>query len=362
MTASSPDAGKVVVYYVSGHGLGHATRAMEVMRFIVTRVDQLIVVSPGSREALFREHLPGPFEYQQRACDAEIVQQSALRVDGAASLAAYSALDRSVILERERRFLKGKALVVSDVAALPLRAAHDVGVPSVIVSNFTWLDIYAAMGSPPSILAEDYNLATGYLRLPGGSVTTQPLVARLKRTTREETRQKLGIPRNAPMVLLTFGGHTHPNFNVVLPESWSCVVLGGGSDLPTGFVAAPGDSYVPDLVHAADAVLGKLGYGSVSEALAHRVPFIWVSRRIVLEDRLVDWPEEVHLSKLLGPFGLRLEEEDFFQGRWPLHDAIHRRRETLSDLLGIGIGCRSNYDDVILPATQVADAILSFLP
>lgn len=54
------------------------------------------------------------------------------------------------------------------------------------------------------------------------------------------------------------------------------------------FRPMPHDVYVPDLIHLADAVLGKLGYGFVSECLTLGTPLIYVPRQ--------NWPEEGYLE------------------------------------------------------------------
>lgn len=48
--------------------------------------------------------------------------------------------------------------------------------------------------------------------------------------------------------------------------------------LPPNFISAPGDAFVPDIVAASDCVLGKIGYGTVSECLVGRCPLIFVRR------------------------------------------------------------------------------------
>jgi len=48
------------------------------------------------------------------------------------------------------------------------------------------------------------------------------------------------------------------------------------------------DCYVPDLVHAADVVLGKIGYGFVSECISAGTPLVYVPR--------LHWPEEQYLE------------------------------------------------------------------
>jgi hypothetical protein len=54
------------------------------------------------------------------------------------------------------------------------------------------------------------------------------------------------------------------------------------------FRALPQDAYVPDYIHMAQAVLGKLGYGFVSECLTMGTALIYVPRQ--------DWPEERYLE------------------------------------------------------------------
>ncbi|KAK4690359.1 hypothetical protein P7C70_g9604, partial [Phenoliferia sp. Uapishka_3] len=68
----------------------------------------------------------------------------------------------------------------------------------------------------------------------------------------------------------------------LLPRGWIAIVCGLSGDnneirnnLPEGFYASERDVYVPDLTATADVVLGKLGYGTCSEVLSCRTPFIY---------------------------------------------------------------------------------------
>ncbi len=73
-------------------------------------------------------------------------------------------------------------------------------------------------------------------------------------------------------------------------------------------------------MQAADAILGKAGYGSVAEALVHGTRFLTLPRR--------DFREIPLLEAGLARHGcaLRLPREDFEAGRWraPL-DALFAR-------------------------------------
>ncbi|GAA5972432.1 hypothetical protein JCM11641_001842 [Rhodosporidiobolus odoratus] len=106
----------------------------------------------------------------------------------------------------------------------------------------------------------------------------------------------------------------------LLPKGWIAIVtgLGGASnairdDLPYGFFASETDVYVPDLTWIADCVLGKLGYGTCSETLSCKTPFIYVPRPLFVE--------EFGLKRLMQARGtsLELDRADFEAGRWEFH-------------------------------------------
>ncbi|KAF9660616.1 hypothetical protein SADUNF_SadunfUnG0007900 [Salix dunnii] len=71
-----------------------------------------------------------------------------------------------------------------------------------------------------------------------------------------------------------------------LPSGWLCLVCGASDsqELPPNFIKLAKDAYTPDLIAASDCMLGKIGYGTVSEALAFRLPFVLVRREYFNEE------------------------------------------------------------------------------
>ncbi|GAA5912776.1 hypothetical protein JCM8208_004070 [Rhodotorula glutinis] len=125
----------------------------------------------------------------------------------------------------------------------------------------------------------------------------------------------------------------------LLPKGWIAIVTGlsGGDnairdDLPYGFFASEKDVYVPDLTWIADCVLGKLGYGTCSETLSCRTPFIYVPRPLFVE--------EFGLKRLMHARGasLELSRVDFEAGRWELHieEAYELGREAKERARSVG--------------------------
>ncbi|KLO17436.1 hypothetical protein SCHPADRAFT_821499 [Schizopora paradoxa] len=105
----------------------------------------------------------------------------------------------------------------------------------------------------------------------------------------------------------------------LLPDSsWIAIVCGAskspGDDrddvLPENFFVAPRDIYMPDLTAVGDVLLGKLGYGAVSECVDACTPFVYVPRPLFIEEH--------GLRRLLNEagVGVQLSREQYEAGDW----------------------------------------------
>lgn len=233
--------------------------------------------------------------------------------------------------------------MLCDATPLACRAGHIAGCKIAIVSNFTWDICYKEMldavreSLEASTLSayenvirsceEDYSYAHMYLQLPGETpiprgfdssrVVPGPLVARLPRRSRHEMRELLGISRESNTLLLCFGGHSSDwdLLDAYLPEGWVCIVQSPHASreiMPSNryIVVSPEDAYVPDLIQASDVVLGKLGYGFMSECLSCGAPLLFISR--------THWAEEKYLkSFMMSHHGcIEMPIEHFSTGQW----------------------------------------------
>ncbi|GJJ74452.1 hypothetical protein EMPS_06810 [Entomortierella parvispora] len=144
-----------------------------------------------------------------------------------------------------------------------------------------------------------------------------PLVVRKAINTREDVLRSLGVDeetiKTKKMVLVSFGGQRlKQGWGNPLPEGWIGVICGlpVEHELPEGFYRSPHGVYVPDLTEAADIVIGKLGYGTCSECIAHDTPLIYVPRPQFIEEH--------GLIKMMINHGLPVEmtAEEFETGNW----------------------------------------------
>ncbi|KAI8387322.1 hypothetical protein BD560DRAFT_382106 [Blakeslea trispora] len=158
-----------------------------------------------------------------------------------------------------------------------------------------------------------------------------PLVFRKYQKSREETLSQVGIPKDVydthKILLLSFGGQLLGNDGGLkgnpLPPGWICIVCAApeSAKMPERFYRAAKDAYVPDLTHACDVLLGKLGYGTCSECIGHSTPFVYVPRPQFIEEH--------GLLKLMNDQGsaVELSREDFEAGNWT--SAIERASQML---------------------------------
>lgn len=331
---SAPPKHLVFAYYVTGHGFGHATRVVEVARHLILAGHDVHLVS-AAPDFVYTTEIQSPrLHIRKVLLDCGAVQADALTVDRLASLEKYhdtAVVPRKSILKTEVEWLNSiKAdLVVSDVVPVACRAAADAGIRCVCVTNFSWDFIYAdyvlaAGHHHRSIvwqIAEDYSHAEFLIRLPGycpmpafRDVIDVPLVVRRLHKSRKEVRKELGVEEDVKLLILNFGGQ--PSGLKLkedhLPPGWKCLVCGASDkdELPAGFMKLARDAYTPDLIAASDCMLGKIGYGTASEALAYKLPFVFVRRDY--------FNEEPFLRNLLEFYqcGVEMIRRDLLTGHW----------------------------------------------
>lgn len=351
-----------LVFYVSGHGFGHASRDIEVVNALHALDPGVrIVVRTSAPQWLFDLTLTAPVEWQPRECDTGIVQIDSLRLDLEATLARAETFHATLSARaaREAEFLgREKArLVVGDIPPLAFAAAHAADLPSIAIGNFSWDWIYdaypEAAGRHPSLvpaLKAAYAHATEALRLPlhGGfepfaRVTDVPFIARRARKDPLETRRRFDLPADARLVLASFGGYGLRDIDLgrlASLEGWTVVTTSNVQarrrdpepvPVEQGFSPAqfsPAQPLPPtvrfvderaiyaagfryeDLVAAVDVVATKPGYGIIAECVANDTAVVYTSRGQFVE-------YEVLVGEM--PRYLRctfLSNEDVYAGRW----------------------------------------------
>jgi hypothetical protein len=333
MTETAP--GQTLAVFVTPHGFGHAARAAAVCEALSRRRGEswrfeLYTTVP---EWFFEASLERTVTYNRVRTDIGLVQQSSLHEDPDATAAALSELIPFPDLLVDRLACSvtaaGCDAVLCDVAPLGIAVAARAGGPSVLVENFTWDWIYAAYTSSCPALERHAEYLAGWFEASSVRVQTEPVcgprrgeaitvapISRSPRSTPEATRARLGVPVDEPMVLVSMGGI--PWSFGELPEAggdgpW--IVVPGGAEQPVRngralLLPHRAPVYHPDLMHASDGVIAKLGYSTVAEAFAAGVPLAYIPREL--------FPESAPMAAWVATHmpALELEASAFGNGEW----------------------------------------------
>jgi hypothetical protein len=330
-----------VVFYISGHGFGHAVRQIAILNALAqARPELRLVVRTSVARWLFTRSLRRTIEVQEAVVDIGAVQRTSVDVDVPETVRQALAFHRDLDArgDAEARVLAalGARLVVSDIPAIPFVAAARVGVPAIGISNFTWdwiYDDYAELEPEAASLADRVRACYGHAaegwRLPmiGGFesfpiVRDLPMVARVGRLDRAETRDRLQLPADVPLVLVSFGGFRAAGLDVA---SAALSLRGLAEIVTTSYDPLPpsegvhwideaqmygGGLRYEDLLAAMDVVSSKPGYGIISDCSANRTRLLYTSRGRF---------REYHVLVAEMPRYLRCEyidQGDLFAGRW----------------------------------------------
>lgn len=286
-----------ILYYITGHGYGHAVRSNQVIRSLKkARPDADIQVRTTAPKWLF----PKTVRYSRRAIDVGIVQRDSLEMDLDATLQTCRQMHKNGprLVENELAFVRDHdvRLIIGDIPPLCFEIAARAGVPSVAITNFTWDAIYGAylkelpeFGPLIDEMRQWYAKATLALTLPYPcDMNVFPLrdpipwIARVSGLQKNEARKKFSLPRSATVVMLSFGGlglQGLPWDELKRMRDYVFVTTADERKVDGNIVIlSDAQRHYEDLVRAVDVIVTKPGYGIVADAIAHQTPMLYTER------------------------------------------------------------------------------------
>jgi len=332
-TVRDPDDGPVYAVFVSPHGFGHAARASAVMGALHDLEGARFELFATTPRWFFDEAVEGLYTLHPVVTDVGLHQRSALEHDLEATVEALDAFlpfrEEQVDALAKRVRAAGARAVLCDISPLGIAVAESAGLPSLLVENFTWPWLYEPYaGRAPGLAAHARRMADWFARATV-HIQTEPLCApdpgtdgvlppigRPPRRSRAEVRTELGIPGEAPVVVLTMGGVAQE-----LPFLERLQELPEIRFLVTGVARTRREGnlhlfdnrtrlYLPDFLRAADAVVAKLGYSTVAEVWGEGLPMAFVTRDDFRETAPVRRWVEANLA------GFEIPGATFAGGEW----------------------------------------------
>lgn len=345
-----------IAYFISSHGFGHGARAAAVMAQLRSLKGEFVFdIFTAVPAWFFEQSISYGFHYHDFDCDVGFCQTSSLVADIPATI---EALDRfwhsgASKIDQAASLLKqlGCQLVVCDIAPLGIAAAKKAGLPSILIENFSWDWLYAPYIEKHPRLSFYADHLAGITARAGFHLQAKPVchlkktsdllcgpIARRPRQDPAETRRKLGLDPGRKMVLISMGGipADYGFLDLLKKEGDIDFVIPGGAvrevSRQGNLLLIPHQSrfWHPDLIAAADGVVGKVGYSTLAEIYHAQKPFGYICRPDFRESPvLADFIEE-------NMCGLAISPQRFESGRFvgQVRDLLNLRTQYACDRNG----------------------------
>lgn len=297
--------GKTIAFFISDHGFGHDSRNIPIIRYILEATKDIrIIIKTGKNQGQFIRDLVGDFNgrvtYFFEAMDMGLVlKENSLDVDSEKleeKVQDYiSSFEEKVSKENEFLHYNNVNLIVSDIVPWIFKCANELSIPSILISNFTWVEIYKEYLSNEICdkYIDCYKLADKalfyelYMEEMKDYIKNYEKVSLCSRDFDLEKADKIKRSFKSPIVYISVGR------SVALKDEVDV------SSLNYDFIVTDGIRLSGDNVHyldketpntqdyliASDFIITKAGFGTISEALLGKKKIAVLSRDNVAEDR-----------------------------------------------------------------------------
>ncbi len=279
---------KKIIYYISDHGRGHATRSIAIIRELEKRGVN-VTIRNSNCENFIKQSLPNVSYISGLTDVGPAVKRDFLSIDKYKSKKQIGTWlnNLSKIAKKEESIFKKikPDLIVSDISPMPFLAAKRMGIKSIAISNFSWYDagIDFLSSKQLSILKEAYDNATLTIQLPLGTKMSHfkkkkqvGFAARIPNKSKNKIRKEIGINNNDYLILIALGG-SQKEITCKISDNIKLVTMDSLVKNSEQTLTFSEWTEGQELVNASDLVICKCGYGIISECLTNGIPFFYIS-------------------------------------------------------------------------------------
>lgn len=271
-----------ILYYVTDHGLGHASRTVAIIRELKKKKIQITIRS-NDPFGFLKKSLPeikiisGQTDFQpiMSKKNGMLFNQSKTKTNLSNWIKQMPELIKkeSIIIKKIQ-----PNIIVSDVSFMPILTAYENGIQSILVSSFVWNESLKISNNLKNYIKNSYKNADVVLRLPLGTpmnfqnIHKMGIVARHPTLSRKQIRKRLGVKPNEKLILISLSGKEKirlkysKHIKILDVSDYSTIKKNDVKNLTEG----------QNLIAAADLVICKCGYGFVSECLTNKTRFFYV--------------------------------------------------------------------------------------
>ena len=294
-----------VLFYISSHGFGHATRTIALTQEFI-KIGIYCIFSSDRPSFLFRNLNKKYFKIRNKKIDFGLVHKNWAETDFSVTLTELKKIinRKEQIFTEEIEYCKRNNidLIISDIPFLPFEVADRLNIYSIAVSNFNWFYIYDSLNKhkPHPILNEIkkmYLKADKTLRLPFSSPKSMiddlktiktGILAKNAIYKKSETRRRYKIPKNHKIVLLTLRpGDKVPIEPKDILKKKNIILISKFELKHKNHRKISADTDFSALIGACDLIISKTGYSTLAESVQANKAVIYFNRLDFPEDKIL---------------------------------------------------------------------------
>lgn len=307
---------KSIIFYLSDHGFGHASRNIPIIKSLLSSNESLnVIVKTGFFQGKFIEsNFLGESRLSviKESMDVGLVLKpmsfeiDAPRLESRVWEYVQSWDER---ITKEIEFLSSLQpdLIVSDIVPWVFHAANKLQIKSVLMTNFTWVEIYKEYLSLPLVKAyqDSYALADEVLIYDLSGVHMKEQFIKYDEVSLCARRfdllavAEIQSQYNQPLVFVSVGRSVDLMEEMdVSNEPYHFIVTEGIQLVGENVTYLPKETpNTQDYILASEFVITKAGFGTLAEALLAKKKIAVIERNSIAEDRAtVEWLVSRHLA------------------------------------------------------------------
>lgn len=302
-----------IAFYISDHGYGHASRCIPIINELLLNYSVNIIVKSNEEQIEFIKSLVADknrVEFYKEKIDLGIIlKDNSYEID-------KEKLKNNVLdyvyswesrIQTEIKFLEHKNvnIVISDIVPWIFKATNQLGIKSILISNFLWNDIYNEIVEKNIITNYQlmYELASYVFVYPLSTKTIENMENAIKvgfsvRNFDTEFSNRIRLRHNKPIIYFSLGRSVDTDYIINVEQLPYYFYYTEGINLigENAIKISKNTMNTNDYIYASNLVITKAGWSTVAESICAKKPMLILNRS--------DNKEDINTINKLSSYGL----------------------------------------------------------
>jgi uncharacterized protein (TIGR00661 family) len=300
-----------ILYFISDHGFGHATRSIGLLRKLQTKLKNYNVVIYNEKSYDFlQESMPDTRIIKFPSDVGPITKTKVNEIDPDNSFHLFSKWidnEEHWIKKVKNTFKFSPDLIITDISPMGLRLSEKIRCPAVTIANFSWTDILKKFPFNPeknkvnNWLKDSFSISQMTLKVPLSmnlegfkNIRKTTFLCREPNNTKKNILQELNIKNK--LITSYLGQNLSIKFSKIQKDQtlWHLNILTNKKIVKKGIEGQ-------DVIFSSDLVVAKIGHSIISECVKYRIPMIVIPRGDYFEDKVLgEYVDKLQIGKIFS--------------------------------------------------------------